>query len=60
MYAARYVFSRGFFVAWAAVSIVWVWGTMLIASLYPVVDGRAQIRLVCRRLLQRGWRAWAA
>ncbi|UNI22953.1 hypothetical protein JDV02_008796 [Purpureocillium takamizusanense] len=50
MYAAKYVFGRGFFVAWVSVSIVWVWATMLVVSVYPVSDGWRQIRQVYRGL----------
>ncbi|KAJ6442495.1 acetamidase [Purpureocillium lavendulum] len=50
MYAAKYVFERGFFVAWVSVAIVWVWGTMLVVSLYPIADGWSQIRQVYRAL----------
>lgn len=48
MYAAKYIFSSKFFVAWMVVSIIWVWGTMLIATFYPIIDGWDQISLVCR------------
>lgn len=48
MYAAKYVFDSKFFAAWVVVSIIWVWGTMLIAGFFPIVDGWGQIRLVVR------------
>jgi uncharacterized membrane protein len=50
MYASHYVFSKGFFVAWIVVAIIWVWCTMLIAGFYPIIDGRKQILLVYRGL----------
>lgn len=50
MYAAKYIFSRKFFEAWVVVSIIWVWGTMLIAGFFPIFDGRDQIGLVFRGL----------
>lgn len=43
MYASNYIFGKGFFVAWVVVAIIWVWGTMLVAGFYPIVDGRKQI-----------------
>lgn len=46
MYASKYVFGRGFFVAWVVISIIWVWGTMLIAGFYPIIDGWRQLRQV--------------
>lgn len=48
MYASEYIFSRTFFVAWVVVSIIWVWGTMLIAGFFPIIDGWRQILLVVR------------
>ncbi|GME48069.1 Urea active transporter [Neofusicoccum parvum] len=55
MYAARYIFSEKFFAAWLVVAIVWLWGTLLVAGFYPLVDGRDQILAVWRGL--RGIRA---
>ncbi|KAK7699380.1 hypothetical protein SLS64_011676 [Diaporthe eres] len=46
MYAAKYIFSRQFFAAWVVISIIWVWGTMLVAGFFPIIDGRKQISLV--------------
>jgi urea-proton symporter len=50
MYASHYVFGRGFFVAWIVVSIIWVWGTMIVAGFYPIIDGWSQLRLVYQGL----------
>ncbi|KAG8167700.1 hypothetical protein KVR01_003389 [Diaporthe batatas] len=50
MYAAKYIFSRQFFAAWVVISIIWVWGTMLVAGFFPIIDGRKQISLVLRGL----------
>jgi urea-proton symporter len=55
MYAAGYILSRQFFVAWVVISIIWVWTTMLVAGFFPIIDGRAQILLVLRGIrLGRG------
>jgi hypothetical protein len=43
MYASKYVFGRGFFVAWLVISVIWLWGTLFIVGLYPIVDGWSQI-----------------
>lgn len=43
MYGSNYIFEKGFFVAWVVVAIIWVWGTMLVAGFYPIIDGRHQI-----------------
>jgi hypothetical protein len=50
MYASKYVFGKGFFVAWIVVAIIWVWGTMFIAGFYPIIDGWRQLRQVYRGL----------
>ncbi|KAF9630733.1 urea active transporter [Lasiodiplodia theobromae] len=50
MYAARYVFGEKFFAAWLVVAIIWLWGTLLVAGFYPLVDGRDQILAVWRGL----------
>lgn len=31
-----------FFIAWVVVAIIWLWGTMLIAIVYPLIDGGIQ------------------
>ena len=46
MYASGYIFSRTFFVAWIVVAIIWVWGTMLVAGFYPIIDGASQLKQV--------------
>lgn len=53
MYAAKYIFNYKFFAAWVVVSIIWVWGTMLIAGFFPILDGWRQIRLVFRGLSRK-------
>lgn len=50
MYASNYVFGKGFFVAWVVISIIWVWGTMLVAGFFPIVDGWRQISRVYANL----------
>lgn len=53
MYASEYIFSSKFFTAWVVVSIIWVWGTMLIAGFFPIIDGWSQILLVVRGVVGR-------
>ena len=53
MYAAKYIFGQGFYVAWLVVAIIWVWGTMFITGFYPIIDGRKQIWEVYK-LLRKG------
>ncbi|OWP03751.1 urea active transporter [Marssonina coronariae] len=42
--------GRQFYSAWLVISIIWVWGTLLVAGLYPLIDGRRQILSICRAL----------
>lgn len=57
MYASGYIFSSKFFIAWVVVSIIWVWGTMLIAGFFPIIDGWKQILLVVRGVTGRETKA---
>jgi hypothetical protein len=41
MYGAKTVMSRGLFVAWVVVGLVWLFVTLLVANFYPLVDGGA-------------------
>ncbi|KAL4887833.1 sodium/proline symporter [Aspergillus ambiguus] len=42
MYGSHYNFGKGFFIAWVVVGIIWLWGTMLVAIIFPLVDGGIQ------------------
>ncbi|KAF4257325.1 hypothetical protein KXW28_003122 [Aspergillus fumigatus] len=42
MYGAKYIFGKTFFVAWVVVAVIWLWTTMLVAIVYPIVDGGVQ------------------
>ncbi|CAL5874321.1 uncharacterized protein PFLUO_LOCUS8617 [Penicillium psychrofluorescens] len=42
MYGSKYVFEKKFFIAWVVVGIIWLWGTMLVAIFYPLIDGGIQ------------------
>lgn len=46
MYAAGYIFSRTFFIAWVVIATIWVWGTMLVAGFFPIIDGAGQLKRV--------------
>jgi hypothetical protein len=54
MYASKYVFGRTFFIAWIIIAIIWVWGTMLVAGFYPIIDGWPQLKRVYRGLRGQG------
>ncbi|KIW26206.1 uncharacterized protein PV07_09319 [Cladophialophora immunda] len=49
MYGARIIFSKGLFVTWVVVSLIWLWIALVIANFYPLVDGGLkQIWIVLR------------
>ncbi|KAK7550224.1 urea active transporter [Phyllosticta citricarpa] len=48
MYAAHYIFSKPFYIAWLVVAIFWLWITLFIVGFYPLIDGRAQIIAVLK------------
>ncbi|KAL3472385.1 Sodium:solute symporter family-domain-containing protein [Aspergillus californicus] len=42
MYGAKTVMSQGLFTAWVSVGLVWLFGTLVVAIFYPLVDGGVQ------------------
>ncbi|KAF4126263.1 LOW QUALITY PROTEIN: urea-proton symporter [Geosmithia morbida] len=42
MYGAKMVFSKSFFTAWIVISLVYLWFTLLVSNVYPLVDGGAK------------------
>ncbi|KXT14262.1 hypothetical protein AC579_6709 [Pseudocercospora musae] len=53
MYARRMIFSKGLFIAWVVVALVWLWMALVIACFFPLFDGGFQ--KICTVL--RGTRA---
>ncbi|KAI1073620.1 urea active transporter [Whalleya microplaca] len=53
MYASRYIFQKGFFVAWLVIALVWIWITLFVVGFYPIIDGRAQILAVWNSVFSR-------
>ncbi|KAH6611801.1 urea active transporter [Boeremia exigua] len=48
MYAAHYIFSKSFYVAWVILATIWLWGAMFVAGFAPIWSGRDQILAVLR------------
>ncbi|KAF1846190.1 SSS family solute:Na+ symporter [Cucurbitaria berberidis CBS 394.84] len=49
MFGAKMTFSKGFFIAWIVISLIWLWLTLLVSNFYPLIDGGAnQIWTVVR------------
>ena len=34
--------SDQFFIAWVAISLIWLWFTLLVSNFYPLIDGGAK------------------
>lgn len=51
LFGTRYVFSKPFFTGWIAVSFIWVWTSMCICVIYPVIESAGALRDVSRGLL---------
>ncbi|CZR68833.1 probable solute symporter family transporter [Phialocephala subalpina] len=43
LFGGEWVFSRGAFVGWCVVSFLWVWCSMIICVIWPVVESRRTI-----------------
>lgn len=44
-----------FYSAWLVIAIIWLWGTLLVAGFYPIIDGGYQQTMaICR-----AWRSGA-
>lgn len=44
LFGTGYVFSRTFFTGWVVVSFIWVWVSMVICVIYPVVESRSALK----------------
>ncbi|KAL5338574.1 hypothetical protein BJX70DRAFT_408622 [Aspergillus crustosus] len=42
MFGARMTFSKSLFIAWVTISLIWLWSTLVVAILYPLIDGGVQ------------------
>ena len=45
---------KQFYSAWLVISIIWLWGTLLVAGFFPIIDGRHQILGIFKALRQNG------
>jgi hypothetical protein len=48
MFGSQYVFSREFFTGWIVVSCIWIFCSTIAVAIYPVIESRASIVIVCR------------
>ncbi|PWY67928.1 urea transporter [Aspergillus heteromorphus CBS 117.55] len=44
LFGTRYVYSKGFFTGWVVVSLMWIWASVMICVVYPVVESAGALR----------------
>ena len=50
LFGTGYIYSRAFFTGWIVVSFIWVWTSMCICVIYPVVESTGALRDVSQGL----------
>ena len=50
LFGTAYVYNRAFFTGWVVVSFIWVWTSMSICVIYPVLESTGALRDVSRGL----------
>ena len=48
LFGTEYVYSKSFFTGWVVVSFIWVWCSMIICVIYPVVESGGALRDILR------------
>lgn len=48
LFGGEWIFSRGAFTGWCVVSFLWVWCSMVICVVWPVVESWGSIGAICR------------
>lgn len=46
LFGTEYIFSKSFFTGWVVVSFIWVWCSMIICVIYPIVESRGALRQI--------------
>ncbi|KAF2086670.1 Na+/solute symporter [Saccharata proteae CBS 121410] len=46
LFGTRYIYNKAFFTGWITVSFIWVWASMCICVIYPVVESRNALFVV--------------
>ncbi|KAK7512643.1 solute symporter family transporter [Phyllosticta citriasiana] len=52
LFGDGYIYNKSFFSGWCVVSFIWVWASMTICVIYPVVESRNAVVFVCKGLLR--------
>ncbi|PLB45007.1 Na+/solute symporter [Aspergillus steynii IBT 23096] len=50
LFGTRYVYNREFFTGWVVVSFIWIWVSVIICVVYPVVESAGALREISRGL----------
>ncbi|KAG2419993.1 hypothetical protein HFD88_004790 [Aspergillus terreus] len=50
LFGTRYVYNQKFFTGWVVVSLMWIWASVLICVVYPVVESAGALRDITRGL----------
>ncbi|PWY93108.1 solute symporter family transporter [Aspergillus sclerotioniger CBS 115572] len=48
LFGTRYVYTKEFFTGWVVVSLIWVWMSVIICVVYPVVESAGALRYISR------------
>lgn len=46
LFGTRYIYSKSFFTGWVVVSFIWVWASMTICVIYPVVESTGALKAI--------------
>jgi len=52
MFGGAWIFSRNGFVGWCVVSFLWVWCSMVICVIWPVVESRSTIWVIMKGVVK--------
>ncbi|GIK06309.1 hypothetical protein Aspvir_001956 [Aspergillus viridinutans] len=50
LFGTSYVYSKQFFTGWVVVSLIWIWASVIICVVYPVVESAGALKDISRGL----------
>jgi hypothetical protein len=50
LFGSQYIYSRSFFTGWVVVSFIWVWTSMIICVIYPVIESSGALSAISKGL----------
>lgn len=54
LFGTRYIYSKSFFTGWVVVSFIWIWVSMTICVIYPVVSLISECFVTCHLMIHLG------